>query len=56
MAGLRFPVAPLLDLLLFVVSGSESESEIVPRTCLLFLIRALEDRVNFLAVIDMLLL
>lgn len=47
-AGFRLPVA-LLDLLLTGTSGSESESETLPMTCLLFRIRALEDRVNFLA-------
>ena len=47
-AGFRLPVA-LLDLLLTGISGSESESETLPMTCLLFRIRALEDLVNFLA-------
>lgn len=48
-AGFRLPVA-LLDLLLTGTSTSESESETLPMTCLLFLIRALEDLVNFLAI------
>jgi len=49
---------PPLDLVVFatpvpvVASDSDSESEIFfPKTCLLFLIRALDDLVNFLAAV-----
>ena len=49
---------PPLDLVVFaapvpvVASDSDSESEMFfPKTCLLFLIRALDDLVNFLAAV-----
>ena len=47
-AGLRLPAA--LDLLpATTASDSESESLTLPMTCLLLRIRALDERVNFLA-------
>lgn len=47
-AGFRLPVPPL-DFLPKTTSASESESEILPSTCLLFLIFALDERVSFRA-------
>ena len=48
-AGFRLPVAPPDLLADAIASDSESESETVPKTCLLFRILALDDLVNFLA-------